>query len=123
MEVCGKDVYIKNEAGEIIVAPGMVKHHYAPKTSLLLVTENSEIQRNSKTGVILFNELKMEGIPDDNQVFLSESQNFEEASRNLYSTFYQLDQMQLDRIYIKLLPDIGIGKSLNDRIRRAVMKE
>jgi L-threonylcarbamoyladenylate synthase len=56
-------------------------------------------------------------------VFLSESQNFEEASRNLYSTFYELDQMQLDRIYIKLLPDIGIGKSLNDRIRRAAMKE
>ena len=123
MEVCGKDVYIKNEAGELIVAPGMVKHHYAPKTNLLLVTENSEIQRTSKTGVILFNEHKMEGIPDDNQVFLSESQNFEEASRNLYSTFYELDQMQLDRIYIKLLPDIGIGKSLNDRIRRAAMKE
>jgi len=32
---------------------------------------------------------------------------------------YDLDAMALDCIIIELFPEIGIGKSLNDRIRRA----
>jgi L-threonylcarbamoyladenylate synthase len=123
VDVCGIEVYVKNEAGELIVAPGMVKYHYAPKTKLLIISENSQIQKSDKTGVILFNEKKLDGIPSENQLFLSEKQDFEEASRNLYKVFYQLDQLDLKRIYMKLLPDTGVGKSINDRIKRAGMKE
>jgi L-threonylcarbamoyladenylate synthase len=123
VEVCGNEVYVKNEAGELIVAPGMVKYHYAPKTKLLIISENSQIQKSNKTGVILFNYKKLDGIPTENQLFLSENQDFEEASRNLYKVFYQLDQLGLKRIYMKLLPDTGVGKSINDRIKRAGMKE
>jgi len=32
---------------------------------------------------------------------------------------YDLDCMGLDCIIIELFPEIGVGKSLNDRIRRA----
>ena len=123
IDVCGSEVYIKNEAGEVIVAPGMVKHHYAPKTKLIIVSDFSKIEGSSKNGVILFNQEKLTGIPYENQVILSKDQNFEEASRNLYKAFYSLDQLNLECIYVKLLPDSGIGKSINDRIRRAGMKE
>ncbi|MFM7667854.1 MAG: L-threonylcarbamoyladenylate synthase [Bacteroidota bacterium] len=123
VDVCGNEVYIENEAGELIVAPGMVKHHYAPKTKLIIVSDFSEIQFSSKNGLILFNNEKLKGIPSENQVILSKDENFEEASRNLYRAFYELDQLHLDKIYIKQLPDIGIGKSINDRIRRAGLKE
>jgi L-threonylcarbamoyladenylate synthase len=122
-EVCGTEIYIQNEAGELIVAPGMVKHHYAPKTKLIIVSDFSDILTSTKIGAILFNEDRIGGIPLENQVFLSKNRNFEEASRNLYKAFYELDQLQLDVIFIKFLPDHGIGKSINDRIRRAGMKE
>jgi L-threonylcarbamoyladenylate synthase len=123
IEVCGNEVYIENEAGELIVAPGMVKHHYAPKTKLIIVSDFSEIEGATKCGIILFDHEKLKGIPFEHQIILSKVQNFDEASRNLYKAFYALDQLQLNTIYIKQLPDIGIGRSINDRIRRAGLKE
>jgi L-threonylcarbamoyladenylate synthase len=120
--VCGQDVYVQNEAGEIIVAPGMVKHHYAPKTLLKIVYENSQIEKSNKSGVILFNEKMLNDIPLENQVLLAENDNLLEASRNLYRAFYQLDYLNLEVIFIKPFPNVGIGISLNDRIRRAGMK-
>lgn len=121
-DVCGKSIYVQNEAGEMIVAPGMVKHHYSPKTLLKIVDDNSQIEKSSKSGVILFNEEKLNDIPSENQVLLAENENFFEASKNLYRAFYHLDNLNLDVIFIKPFPNVGIGISLNDRIRRAGMK-
>jgi L-threonylcarbamoyladenylate synthase len=121
-EVCGQSVQIKNEAGEIIVAPGMVKHHYSPRTTLKIVYDFTQIELTNRTGIILFNEQKIRGIPSENQLILSENDDLEEASRKLYDAFYQLDQLNLEVIYMKEFPSDGIGKSLNDRIHRAGMK-
>jgi L-threonylcarbamoyladenylate synthase len=121
-EVCRQSVQIQNEAGEIIVAPGMVKHHYAPKTTLKIVDDFTKIELTNRTGIILFNEQKIMGIPSENQLIISEKNNLEEASRKLYDAFYQLDKLNLEVIYMKEFPSDGIGKSLNDRIHRAGMK-
>jgi L-threonylcarbamoyladenylate synthase len=121
-EVCGQSVQIKNEAGEIIVAPGMVKHHYAPKTTLKIVDDFTKIELTNRTGIILFNEQKIMGFPSENQIVISEKNDLEEASRKLYDAFYQLDKLNLEVIYMKEFPSDGIGKSLNDRIHRAGMK-
>jgi L-threonylcarbamoyladenylate synthase len=122
-DVCGPEVYIQNEAGELIIAPGMVKHHYAPKTKLTIVSDFSDINKSADIGVILFNENKLAGIPFQNQVILAKNRDFTEASKNLYKAFYELDQLELNEIFIQFLPDSGIGKSINDRIRRAGLKK
>jgi L-threonylcarbamoyladenylate synthase len=121
-KVCGQKANVKNNADEIIMAPGMVKHHYAPKTLLKIVNGNEQIKISEKSGVILFNEQKIAGIPFENQIILAENDDLEEASRKLYGSFYQLDKLNLDVIYMKEFPSDGIGKSLNDRIQRAGMK-
>ena len=121
-EVCGKSVQIQNEAGEIIVAPGMVKHHYSPRTTLKIVYDFTQIELTNRTGIILFNEQKIRGIPSENQLIISENDDLEEASRKLYDAFYELDKLNLEVIYMKEFPSDGIGKSLNDRIHRAGMK-
>lgn len=121
-EVCGKSVQIQNEAGEIIFAPGMVKHHYSPRTTLKIVDDIVNIEKSNQVGVILFNEQKIRGIPSENQLILSGNDDLEEASRKLYDAFYQLDKLNLEVIYMKEFPSDGIGKSLNDRIHRAGMK-
>ncbi len=122
-ELCNQPVFIKNEAGEVIIAPGMVRHHYAPKTNLKIIEQYSLIERSGNIGLILFNEKKIDGIPSENQVVLAENNNLDEASQKLYWSFYQLDKLNLDMIYIKLFPEVGIGRSLNDRIRRASFKD
>jgi L-threonylcarbamoyladenylate synthase len=63
------------------------------------------------------------GIPFQNQVILAKNRDFTEASKNLYKAFYELDQLELNEIFIQFLPDSGIGKSINDRIRRAGLKK
>jgi L-threonylcarbamoyladenylate synthase len=121
-KVCGQKANVKNNASEIIVASGMVKHHYAPKTTLKIVDDFTKIELTNRTGIILFNEQKIMGIPSENQLIISEKNNLEEASRKLYDAFYQLDKLNLEVIYMKEFPSDGIGKSLNDRIHRAGMK-
>ena len=44
----------------------------------------------------------------------------EEAAKNLYAALHRLDKSKLDIILIELLPNEGVGKSVNDRLVRAV---
>ena len=43
----------------------------------------------------------------------------EEAASNLYHQLHHLDQLKLDYIVVEPLPDIGLGKTINDRLKRA----
>ena len=57
--------------------------------------------------------------PNTTSIHLSIMGDLEEASANLYKSMYELDGMELDCIIIERFPEVGIGKSLNDRISRA----
>jgi len=59
------------------------------------------------------------GIDLKNQIILSKNLNLEQASRNLYKSLHLLDNMNVDIILTSLLPNHGIGKSINDRIIKA----
>ena len=104
-----------------VTTPGMSPMHYAPKTKFLIVeniqhflTEHPDL----KTGVIAFGEsLVTQSMTE--VVNLSKNKDLEEASSNLYKSMYDLDKQNLDCIIIESFPDISLGKSLNDRIRRA----
>lgn len=106
---------------ERVTTPGMSPMHYAPKTKFLIVeniqhflTEHPDL----KTGVIAFGEsLVTQSMIE--VVNLSKNKDLEEASSNLYKSMYDLDKQNLDCIIIESFPDISLGKSLNDRIRRA----
>jgi L-threonylcarbamoyladenylate synthase len=95
--------------------------HYAPKTKFCIVEslvnfiqENPDLKMGMLTlGKNEFNQ------PNTTCINLSFSGDLEEASTNLYNSMYSLDGIGLDCIIIELFPEIGIGKSLNDRIRRA----
>ena len=62
------------------------------------------------------------GIDLKNQIILSKNLNLEQASRNLYKSLHLLDNMNIDIILTSLLPNHGIGKSINDRIIKASKK-
>ena len=61
----------------------------------------------------------------DSQIYqevLSPSSNIEEAAKNFYAALHRLDHMNLDLIVTSFFPDKGIGKTINDRLKRAVKK-
>ncbi|HRW99816.1 MAG TPA: Sua5 family C-terminal domain-containing protein, partial [Cyclobacteriaceae bacterium] len=47
------------------------------------------------------------------------SESVAEAAQNLFAALRQLDAMNIDLIIAEKVPDIGIGKAINDRLTRA----
>jgi L-threonylcarbamoyladenylate synthase len=104
-----------------LLAPGMMKKHYSPKTPFIVTADlESEIKAyvHKKVGLVCFSKLddKYKGFPFR---VLSQNQNLLEAASNLYSSMHELDQMNLDLIIAELLPNHGLGESVNDRLHRA----
>lgn len=56
------------------------------------------------------------------QEILTKNGNLNEAGKNLYAAMHRLDQSELDVIIAEKFPDIGLGKTINDRLQRAVKK-
>ena len=56
------------------------------------------------------------------QEILSPKGCLDEAAQNLYAALNRLDTQNLDIILIEKMPDYALGKTLNDRLERAVSK-
>ena len=102
---------------------GMLKNHYSPKKDLIIGEIRTLIKKykNNKIGILSYNKY-YEGINFKNQIILSKNLDLEEASRNLYKSLHSLDNMNIDLILTSLLPNKGIGESINDRIIKASKK-
>jgi L-threonylcarbamoyladenylate synthase len=118
--VVGK-VSIKNKKEENPDAPGMLNKHYSPKTRTILTTDiASEIEKHptKKIGLLTFStSYKSDKI--DTQIILSEEKNLQEAASKLYDSLHHLDSLNLDILIVEKMPDLGLGKSMNDRLQRA----
>jgi L-threonylcarbamoyladenylate synthase len=106
---------------EKVTTPGMSPMHYAPRTRFQIVDCISNFIVQNPTLHIGVLTLGKTVIKQTNTIciHLSIAADLEEASANLYKSMYDLDGMNLDCIIIEKFPEIGIGKSLNDRIHRA----
>ncbi len=116
-------IQLKNKAENNPEAPGMLSKHYAPKTPFVLV-KNAERYSDSLEGkrlaVLKFQ--KETSRPNRNVVHtavLSHSGSLEEAASRLYDTMHKLDQLDIDLIVAELFPEKGLGRTINDRLRRA----
>ncbi|MDZ4757219.1 MAG: L-threonylcarbamoyladenylate synthase [Bacteroidota bacterium] len=103
-----------------IVAPGMLKSHYAPKTPLIFgeITEESGV-RNSASNVLLNYQKYKIFAPEATQFILTQSGDMEEAAKNLFEMLRKIDSMGVDKIFAEPVPPFGIGLAINDRLNRA----
>lgn len=123
-EVIGP-VQLKNKKESAPTAPGMLSRHYAPATSTFLVDDVAQFvskQTKQKIGVLLFDQ-KIEAPNIQHVEVLSSKGDLKEAAANLYAALHYLDSLGLDSIVAKRFPDIGLGKSINDRLTRATKKK
>lgn len=114
-------VQVTNKNNHNPAAPGMLLKHYAPKTKLILVEDlpAAVAQYAHQKIAILSLQEKLNGANIMQQVCLSESAQLTEAAANLYASMLLLDQSGADIIIVQRMPDIGIGKAINDRLERA----
>lgn len=102
-------------------APGMMKKHYSPLTKLLLVESiDTAIKKyqTEKIGLLLFHEDRTQ-YSHYQRLILSTDGSLENASKELYQSMIQMDEMNLDLILVEKFPDVGLGRSLNDKLKRA----
>lgn len=101
----------------------MLKSHYAPRTQLLVTGDLSLVDDNvGKIGYLGFDKFHPL-IPQENQLLLSSTGDLAEAAKNLFAYMRLLDTRGFDKIYTDLLPEKGLGRAINDRIKRATTPE
>lgn len=97
----------RDEAADII-APGQLTSHYAPNAMMRL---NADETRPGER-LLGFGHVKAD-------LNLSPSENLVEAAANLFAMLHQLDAMGDAPIAVSPIPDHGLGRAINDRLRRA----
>ncbi len=104
-------------------APGMLASHYAPRVPLLIGKIEDERRRRAgeRLGLLSFQDTYPDH-PPAWQVTLSPSGDLREAARALFGGLRQLDEQPIDRIIAELVPDRGLGRAINDRLRRAAVR-
>jgi len=122
--IVGK-VAINNYSESQPTAPGMVSKHYSPKTTLIL-SENllNDVEKYNKMriGVIsLYQDMNHPSIISAEK--LSPTKNLYEAASKLYAAMHRLDKLELEIIIAEVLPNNSVGKSINDRLRRAAEEQ
>lgn len=92
-----------------IKAPGMLKRHYAPQRPLKMDVTQKQL------GMALLGF----GSCCDADLNLSVNGNLSEAATNLFRYLHELDRDPFSSIGVNAIPNTGIGKAINDRLKRA----
>jgi len=98
-----------------IVAPGQSKLHYSPGIPIRM----NVIKPKKYEAFIL---IKKRRDKSSNYYYLSKNKNLKEAARNLYSCLRKIKNKGYKSIAIQKIKNIGIGKTINDRLYRASNK-
>lgn len=95
-----------------VEAPGQLSSHYAPVAPLVL---NSPLDDPAA--------IRVGFGPVDADLTLSASGNLTEAAANLFAILHEADARAGTRdaaaIHVAPIPDTGLGRAINDRLRRA----
>lgn len=106
-------------------APGMLSRHYAPSTTTYVVDDIVKainLHHTKKVGVVTFSTEIHNPLLNAHEI-LSKAGSLQEAASNLYAALHRLDDQGLDVIIAERFPDHGLGKAINDRLKRATKKE
>lgn len=99
------------------MSPGQLTSHYAPRKKLILGDLEKLIKEYPvhNAGVLSF----QQNFGSPFQFILSTTGELDEAAQNLFTALRSLDKMPIGIILAELVPEVGLGKAINDRLRRA----
>lgn len=100
-------------------APGQLKSHYAPAKKVFLGSIEELLQEYPvhQAGLLTF----QKDFNSPFQFILSPSGSLQEAAQNLFTALRAFEKMPVDVIIAERVPDVGIGKAINDRLSRAAV--
>jgi L-threonylcarbamoyladenylate synthase len=94
------------------IAPGQFLLHYSPGMPL-----RTNVKKPKKNEAFLL--IKKRKITFNNYYYLSKKNDLKQAAKNLYSLLRIIKKDGYKMIAVEKIPNIGIGKTINDRLNRA----
>lgn len=115
-KVIGK-VIVQTHTSSNPKAPGQLHSHYAPGKKIIIGKLPDLIPRFSShaAGILSFQKDFKQPV----QFILSPSGDLEEAARQFFSALRTFDKLPIEVILAEYVPDTGLGRAINDRLRRA----
>ncbi len=107
-----KKFLIQNNPSKIS-SPGQFKLHYSPGIPIRL---NAKKVDKSEAYLSIKKKMKQN---KPNFYFLSKGGNLKEAAKNLYKTLRKIKKDKHKSIAVSKIPNKGLGKTINDRLKRA----
>jgi L-threonylcarbamoyladenylate synthase len=94
------------------IVPGQSRLHYSPGIPLRM---NVTKPKNEEAFIMI----RRKKTKLKNYFYLTTKNNLDEAAKNLYSCLRNIKNEGYKSIAVEKIPNIGLGKAINDRLRRA----
>jgi L-threonylcarbamoyladenylate synthase len=126
-EILGQPVAIKTHSSSRPDAPGMLSKHYSPGVKMQVIdTQVADFEYPPNSALITFGS-KSASLDHKNtgpDVYdLSPERDVKVAAANLFQVLRTIGKKQYDFVGVVLLPEVGLGRAINDRLRRAAATE
>lgn len=117
-DMCGP-VHVLDHSSSRPDAPGMLSSHYAPGIPFVVgdLSHLLKIHAGKKKAVIRFSGNGHTGA--EYEMILSPAGSLKEAAQRLFGVLRSCDELPVDIILSEWMPDEGLGKAINDRLKRA----
>ena len=103
------------KTSKLIKAPGQLKLHYSPGIPIKM---NARYAEKNQAFIAFGKKFKAK----KNHFNLSKNGSLKEAANNLYKTMRKIKKRNFKSIAVVKIPNIGIGRAINDRLRKASNK-
>jgi L-threonylcarbamoyladenylate synthase len=105
-------------ASQEILAPGQTASHYAPSKPVHLFESGAVGPNRDHDALICWGPIRhLEKFSVVRS--LSETRDLRVAAQRLFTLLREMDQSDIHRIFVEPVPEIGLGKAIMNRIRRA----
>jgi L-threonylcarbamoyladenylate synthase len=102
---------------ETLRSPGQLPVHYAPRTPLRIVEPAAVATPDRVAAGVMTLRESFDGYAAER--VLSASGDLRAAAASLFEALHELDALGLERIDAQPFPEVGIGRAIMDRLRRA----
>lgn len=108
-----------------LVAPGLLARHYSPRTPVVLhavIPLPRATSSDARDAWVFLRRPRIGKKTAPNIFWLDERGTLPGAARRLFATLRTIDAIKFRRIHVELAPDRGLGRAINDRLRRAASR-
>ena len=113
-KIIKKKVYFSKNS-KSIKSPGQLKKHYYPGIPVIM---NKKIAKKNQALIVFGKSFKSK----KNNFNLSKNGDLKEAGNNLYKIMRKIKNKKFKSIAVTKIPNLGIGKAINDRLIKASNK-